>query len=762
MVDRNATLLLAALTLGGFTSAAAQDGVPAPSIPSVPSVPEGPFSNEYVIDVRLDEETMTLVGTETVVFRNLSDTPVDEIPFRLYANAWSNTGTLWVRDGRADQQIVRRGEEDSGYCRIAAIRDGQGNDVGGRVRIEETLMRVPLEQPLEQNGEARFEIEFETKLPHIVARMGKFGRHVNAMQWFPKVCAHVDGRFVDWPFRNPTEFFADFGRYDVTITVPRDWVVGATGMPAAEPIVDGETRVERFEATAVHDFAWCANPNFIRHVATAESGTEVVLLSQPFAEPKAQLVLDVTTFTIDKYAEWFFPFPYPRVTIDTEPHGASGGMEYPTLFTISTRTPEFFGWLQDRSENPAGVTVHEFSHQYWYGLVASNEFEEAWLDEGFTTYMTYKVMEEFFRSSGEAPGLPVAALNRVYRPLLDTGSLLGPVAGYRESPFYSSLGRRFGGGHKLFGFAVPELSVAGTKNDRFHGRKGSYQPFAWNAPLKTMSWEGYRARGDNAYRTIAYSKPALMLRTLEGLIGWDRMLDVLRTWTRRHAFRQPTSEDFLAVASEVLDGEHAEFLESCIYGSETVDWAVEDVRSVALDASQGFTPQAAPGDPMTPAFRPVEDEPGFWSATTARAKKWFGVGEDASDSAPEGPADESTEVATEGAGATDEGPIVHATEVIVRNRGRLFVPSTVEIKYEDGFVETIALTEAKPWYRITPDPRPAKVVAARVDPSFAIALDLDVTNNSRLARPDRAAARSAASYYQFWVQSWLMSVSWFS
>lgn len=716
----------------------------------LPVVPEGPYSNEYVIEVALDPETMTLVGKARVLFRNLSDVPVSEVPFRLYANAWSSTGTQWVKDGRADEQILRRGARDAGYCRITSVADGAGNDLVGATKIEETLMRIRLGTPLARNGEAQFEIAFETKLPRIVARMGKLGSHVNAMQWFPKLCAHRDGRFVDWPFRNPSEFFADFGRYDVSITVPSDYVLGASGVPVGEPTVQGDQRTERFEAVPVHDFAWCASPHFVLHTARAETGTEVVLLSQPFLEPKAQLVLDVTRFTIDRYAEWFFPYPYPRLTIDAEPHGSGGGMEYPTLITIGSRAPEFLGWLAERSEDPAGVTVHEFSHQYWYGLVATNEFEEAWLDEGFTTYMTYKVMDEFFRGRAEAPGLSLAAAEYVVQPALEHGSFLGPIAGYRESPFHSSFGRRFRGGHELFGFSIPDLRMKGSFNDRFRGRKESYQPFAWNAPLKTVSWDAYRARGDNAYRTIAYSKPALMLRTLEGLVGWERMLGLLQTWTRRYAFRHPTSEDFLAVAGEVLDGEHQEFLAACINGSEVVDWAVEEVRVIPMKEPQGFSPQAQPGDETVASFEPIEEPPGLLASILSRAKRWFG-------------ADDAGEVTTaDGPTSTAPDSALHAAEVIVRNRGRLFVPTTVELRFADGTTESVRLDLAKPWYRITPDPRPARIVAARVDPERTIALDLDVTNNGRLASPDHGAARNVAASYQFWVQSWLAGVAWFS
>ncbi len=707
----------------------------------IPTVPEGPFNNEYKITVELDTARMTLVGKADVTFRNLSDAPVEVVPFHLYPNAWAHTQTKWIQDVRGERRILLRGAEDGGYMRIASVKDALGGDANDRAVIDETVMRVRLASPLAPGEATLFSIEFETKLPHIVARMGKFGSHVNAMQWFPKLCAHENGRFVDWPFRNPSEFFASFGVYEVAITVPEAYVVDATGVPRGEPIIENGKKTVTYDAKAVHDFAWCASPNFIVHRAQSESGVEIVLLSQPFLETKASLILDVTKFTIDRYAEWFFPYPYPRVVIDVEPHGAGGGMEYPMLFTISSRTPEFLGWIRERSEDPAGVTVHEFSHQYWYGLVATNEFEEAWLDEGITTYVTYKVMEEFYRGTTSAPGLPLAAAERVYRPTLQSGLVLGRVAGYPRGPFFSEYDEDR---HTLFGFSIPDLRQAGSFNDRFFGRKDSYQSFAADAPLKTLSWDAYRAGGENAYRTIAYSKPCLMLRTLEGQIGWERMRELLRTWTRRYAFRHPTSEEFIAVADEVLGGAFHDFLHECIYGSETIDFAVEEARSFPMKPAAGFELPAAPGAPIAAVFVPPDEEPSLF----ARVTKMFERGTlDAEKTAAE---------------ATEAPAPLFASEVVVRNRGRLWLPATVRLRFDDGSTEEVVLDERKPWYIIRPDPRAARLVEAVVDPDRTIALDLDVTNNGRLVSPDRAAGRTFASFYQFWVQGWLSGVAWFS
>lgn len=708
----------------------------------VPALPEGPFNNEYVIDVRLVDETRTLKGAAEVTWRNFSPMVVDELPFHLYPNAWANTRTQWVHDARAEQRILERGEAEGGYLAIDSIRVANGADLAAATAIDETLMRVRLPEPIQPGGEIALRIEFTTRLPRIVARMGYFGDHIDAMQWFPKVCAQRrDGTFADWPFREPSEFFANFGAYEVTIRTPPRFVVEATGTVKPGSAIEGaDQNVATYVASAVHDFAWTADPNFTRRVARSSGGTEIVLLEQPFLADKTPLVLDVTRHALDLYGEWFMPYPYPRVVIDTLPMGGSGGMEYPMLFTISADAPEFLPWLRERSDEPAGVTVHEFGHQYWYGIVATNEVEEAWLDEGINTYVTSKVMESFFRAGAPAPSLPLTAALHVYAPLLDGGGPLALVAGYSDSPFFDADGRD-GAVRHLFGFPLPELQLQGAFADPFYRRKSSYAPFANDAPLLVKSWEGYSAGGRGAYRASAYSKPALMLRTLENLMGWETMQRLLRTWARRHAFQHPTGDDFVAVADEVAGGRYHDLLLECIHGSATVDWAVEEARSLPVEPAEGFLLQQKPGDPVGVHFDPQPAEPGLLDVIRAH---FGGAPEAVADAAPAAP--ERT----------------FAGEVMVRNRGTLAVPVELELRYADGTVVRQTLDGKQPWYRIALEPKESELVAAVVDPDQKIALDLDVTNNGRLVRPDAGAARSFGAFFQFWVQSALAGVAWFS
>ncbi|MCC7171820.1 MAG: M1 family metallopeptidase [Planctomycetes bacterium] len=724
---RNGRLALAVAVAGLFAGsfAGAQD-VP------VPTLPTGPFPNRFEIVARLDDATKTLACTATITFTNLQPSPVTVVPFHLYPNAWSRTDTAWVKDGRSRDAILERGERDGGYLRIVSIADGAGADLAAATAIDESLMRVTLTKPLAQGESFTFVIAFETKLPRTVARMGKTGDHLDVMQWFPKPCAHVDDRFVDWPFRNPSEFMANFGDYTVTLTTPTRYVVDATGVPGPETVdAANGMRSVTYRAAAVHDFAWCADPHFVVHRETLPGGPEIVLLNQPFLEQKAQLTLDSVKFALQWTGEKLFPYPYPRLVIDVTPMGQGGGMEYPMLFTISASAPEALPWLRSRSEAPSSVTIHEFVHQYFQGMVATNEFEEAWLDEGFTTYVQNRILADFWRNdAAEARGWGLLDRTLVLEPLLDHGSLLAHVAGYETSPFRLR-------GRKLFGFDTPTLRFEGRAGDRFRDRMASYAPFAHDTVLDTPSWDVLRAGDRDGYRATAYSKPALFLRTLEGALGQSAFDAILREWARTRAFSHPKGTDFIALVNARTEGRLAKFVERAVHHGDVVDWAIAEVRCERHEPAAGFARQARPGDPMTASFPQAPPAP----TLSDRILRRLGV----SVREPTVPSGEA---------------ISYVGEVLVRNLGTLPIPTTVELRFADGSVERRAISGDEPWVVLTTEPKTTRLVAAIVDPDRAIALDLDWTNNGRLVQADVDAGRAFAAWARYWAQSMMSTITW--
>src|SRR5262249_39127160 len=144
----------------------------------------------------------------------------------------------------------------------------------------------------------------------------------------------------------------------------------------------------RYYQEDVHDFAWTTSPDYVertgRFTHPSLPPVEMRLLLEPEHVAQAERHFDATRTALKYYGEWYGPYPYGHITIvDPAYQSGAGGMEYPTLFTAGTR------WLAPAQvTTPEGVTVHEAGHQFWYGIVGNNEFEDAWMDEGFNTFST--------------------------------------------------------------------------------------------------------------------------------------------------------------------------------------------------------------------------------------------------------------------------------------------------------------------------------------------------------------------------------------
>ena len=362
----------------------------------------------YHIDVKLAPETKQLVGSERIAWTHPGRKPVQELYFHLYPNAFAEGSTFLQESGG----MLRRDRMDRRYpgsMEITALRLADGTNLLPALEYvqpddgntnDRTFARVVLPEPVLPGETLELDVKFRVQLPKVFARMGFYGDFVMAGQWFPKLAAYeVAGqrqrRDEGWnahQYHAHSEFYADFGTYEVTITVPESYQVAATGRLAAVSEPRYGWRHWTFTAGDVHDFAWAASPHFLveqRHYAElGPGGMTVFLYLDPAHQEAKERYFRITRQAMAKYGEWFGPYPYETLRIVVPPPGAggAGGMEYPTLITAwdASVPPDSLAVEQ--------VVVHELAHQYWYGLVASNEFEEPWLDEGLATYTENKMM----------------------------------------------------------------------------------------------------------------------------------------------------------------------------------------------------------------------------------------------------------------------------------------------------------------------------------------------------------------------------------
>ena len=372
-----------------------------------------PRNANYVIDVRLDPAARTLTGRETLQWTNIAGVETNELRFHLYYNAWRNTESTWMREHQLTVWWQRAGTmrpEDFAAIDVSSMKITSGpiphEDLTARMRFiapddgnadDRTVVAVTLPTPVRPGETIVLDIGFKARIPRPFARTGAIGNYFFIAQWFPKIgVLEPTGQWNCHQFHVGAEFFADFGVYDVRMTVPRGWPLAATGRERGrQDNADGTTTHAYFQED-VHDFAWTTSPDYLDRRGRFEHPglppVEMRLLLQPEHESQAARHFDSARATLRHFGEWFGAYPYGHLTIvDPVWRSETEGMEYPTLFTAGTAlfNPPEDTYFED------GV-VHETGHQWWYGIVATNEFEDAWMDEGINQYANARAMAEAF------------------------------------------------------------------------------------------------------------------------------------------------------------------------------------------------------------------------------------------------------------------------------------------------------------------------------------------------------------------------------
>ena len=483
---------------------------------------------------------------------------------------------------------VRGNESEQwGYQQVHSFKvDGQ--DLTQAVRyyapddgnpFDQTVMRVVLPKPVGPGQSVTIELDWTGKFPTFRGRTGYLDNYFLVAQWFPKPGVYEakgerqrpEGGWNCHQFHAWTEFFADYGTFNVDLTVPSDFEIAASGAERnVRPNQDGTVTHNYYEED-IHDFAWVTQPKsqamrVVRWFKADEQTTpaEIAEWSRKTGASPADVKLQdvqVTLFVQREHADqidrhfkavfaglkWFGlmygKYPYSELTFVDPAKGRGGGMEYPTFFTAGTDY-----WPPAHAFSPEGVIVHEFGHQFWYALVGNNEFEEAWLDEGFNTYSTGKVLEMAYGPSYSyeyISGVPIPARPWMYvnipaYPWMGVGNVgIGPY--WEWVPTY----------------------------ERYGNVRGYYP----NAQTDAMERISYQTLDGSSYGDQAYSKPELTLRTLEGLLGdaWPR---AIRTYHQRYRFKHPDAIDFMNTVNEVSGRDLKWFFDQTVYGTGMLNYSV--------------------------------------------------------------------------------------------------------------------------------------------------------------------------------------------
>ncbi|MGB2960425.1 MAG: M1 family metallopeptidase [Bacteroidota bacterium] len=501
----------------------------------------------YEISVTLDPESKILSGRQTLRWQNSSPDTIRELRFHLYLNAFKSARSTFMQESGGRHRGFTHRAETPGWIRIDSIETGDRFSIAAGMEFirpddnnkhDSTVIQVRLHRPLLPGHSIRLFIAFTAQLPSVSARTGYHEDFFMVGQWFPKIGVYEpapgrDQSSGSWnchQFHANTEFYADFGVYDVEITVPDRYTVGATGTSGSERYNGDGTKTIFYHAEDVHDFAWTASPRFVE-VTDIWRHVNIRLLMQPQRAHLADRYLVPVRHALEYFASHLEPYPYPQLTIVDPPFGGggAGGMEYPTLITTG-----MVRGIGTTVRWPEQVTVHEFAHQYWYGMVANNEFEEEWLDEGLTEYYECRIMDD------------------VYGEKSSSHEILGVRSGTLEGS---------------------RLSYTGLRDPSF-------------APIVTPTWQ-IQERG---IHRLTYSKATTVLATLERMIGREAMDSALFVYFQRWKFRHPRTSDFVAVFNEVVPAIHGNrfkvdldwYFDQFLYGTETCDFELSSLSSTPI------------------------------------------------------------------------------------------------------------------------------------------------------------------------------------
>jgi hypothetical protein len=499
---------------------------------------------DYTINVRLDPATQTLTGTETIALKNNSPDQLTQIVLRLDHNIFRPRvpfASSWVPGEITDGMVLSKLSVNGDAADLStAPATGRAGAAGaGRLsatNLDKTVATINLASPIAAKGQATLEIGWRTKIP---SGPGSGHRMVQRFedtlfqptQWYPRVAVYDDLRGWDRNlYLGPSEFYNNFGRFDVSIDVPGGWLVSGTGVlqnpeqvytakarerlshvlesnetitivaddevGPGQATMPGERLVWHLVADQVNDFAWATAKKYTlratRATVPGKGPIPIYMVHRPEMARAYNSAGDIARHAIEFYSKLWTPYPFPQLTLQD---GPSAGMEYPMVINAN-----------------AGAADHETGHQWWPMMVSNNETWYGWMDEGFNEYMN-------ILSDADAANRP-PNLNGV-------GQSYGRTSGSEDEP-----------------------------------------PMMWNANY-----------GGPAYTFTTYGKTPLMLSMLGGIVGDENVQRAMSNYTRTWAFMHPSPWDYVFFMNAELKQDLNWFWYYWLWTTEAVNGKIENVTS---------------------------------------------------------------------------------------------------------------------------------------------------------------------------------------
>lgn len=491
-------------------------------------------SVKYKMDIDVDAKNYTYHGKQSVEYTNNSPDELNVVYFHLYWNAFKPNSMMDQRvqnqgehadgrlvtkvDGKNVSRLASIPLEEEGSQKINWIKQ-KGKEL--KFEIQETIMKVYLNEPIKPRSTVTFTMDWDAVIPHQIRRAGRNNREgveMSMSQWYPKIAEYDYDGWATFDYVG-REFHAPFGDFEVTIHIDKDYVIGAGGtllnpMEVKGYNVNANVKENKngkatwnWSAKNILDFAWAADPDFSVDELTVVDGPKLYFVYQK--NEKTKLWDEAKPYAVKFFQlmnKHFGRYVYPSYSFI---QGGDGGMEY-GMCTLMLGEHQTLHRL-------VSLMAHEGAHSWYQHMLATNESTTPWLDEGFTSYAQHFVMYQLFPPKEPQP-----------------------------NPFLSTI--------------------------------NSYVNFTKGGMEEPASWLGDHHDDGSAYSVASYTKGELFLVELGYILGEDTLAKILKSYYNEWAMKHPTARDFMHIAQNISGMDLKWFYHYWISTTKTIDYAIKEVK----------------------------------------------------------------------------------------------------------------------------------------------------------------------------------------
>ncbi|UPT68523.1 MAG: M1 family metallopeptidase [Sphingobacteriales bacterium JAD_PAG50586_3] len=502
---------------------------------------------DYKIDVKLNTSKDELSAFETIEYKNNSTQTLTFIWFHLWPNAYKDNSTALAKqfllDG--DTKFYYAEDKDRGYIDSLNFTS---NGIALKLEYHPQhidIAKVHLAKPLAPGESVTISTPFKVKVPvGIFSRLGHIGKQYQITQWYPKPAVYDNKGWHEMPYLNQGEFYSEFGSFEVKITVPDNYVVAATGdlqekseMDWLEQRVKDSQRADfkpdttisskyktiTYKQTNVHDFAWFADHTYLvskSEVKLPASGRTVNTYAY-YTRKYKKLWEKAPTYINDAvfyYSKWNGDYPYNHCSAVDGALSAGGGMEYPNVTVIGAMNSDL---------SLETVIMHEVGHNWFYGILGSNERDHGWMDEGINSFNEMRYLYTKYPEKGIELGIP--------QPILNAAGLGGRKNRYQ---YY--------------------LAYLFSKRQNI------------DQPIQTHSADFTQIN----YATIMYMKTATAFDYLKAYLGDSTFDNCMHKYYDKWKFKHPQPEDLRKIFEDETGKKLDWFFDDLINTTKRVDYKI--------------------------------------------------------------------------------------------------------------------------------------------------------------------------------------------